>query len=106
MSHARRKKEIATFILLIPKYSKIRNLDKIDKRISKSFNGIIAGNSQFSNSNKSKAQAKISLLNQVLNAEDNVSNTSLLAMSEATSKTDFDIHHNNKADLIFGVLAT
>lgn len=106
MSHVGRKGEIATFVLLTPKWSRIRNLDEIDKRILKSFNGVIAGNSQFSNNNKPKAQTKISLLNHVLNAEDDVSNTRSLATSEAASETDLDINHNNKADLISGVLAT
>ena len=106
MGRVGRKGGKATFVLFIPKWSRIKDPDEIDKRIPKSSNGVTAGNAQFSDSNRPKAQAKISPLNQVLNADDDVSDTSSLATSEAGSETDFDINHNDEADLISGVLAT
>ena len=105
MGRTERKEGKATFVLLTSKWSRIKDSDEIDKWISKSFNGVTAGNAQFSDSNRPKAQAKTSPLNQILNVDDDVFNTSLLAALEAGSETDFDINYNDKADLISGFLA-
>ena len=83
ISHVGRKRSKATFALFIFKWSKIKNPDKIEKQLSKTSKTVTSRNVELSDSNGPISQAKISPLNQVLNADNDTSNIELVARSEA-----------------------
>ena len=107
MSRAGKKGGKATFVLFTPKWSKIKDHEEIEKRLSKTSKTAAGRNTQLSNSNRPILQAIISPLNQVLNADNDASDTKSVAGSKAGSEANFDINNDeDEADLIFGVLAT
>lgn len=87
MGKAKKKGEASVFILFTPKQTKIKDSNKIEKRINGTFSSIFA-NAQLSNSNCPKLPSKISPLNQVVNAnKSKLRNLKLIAGSQA----DLDI---------------
>lgn len=95
---AGRKDEASTFILLTPKWTKIKDSDKIKKR--KNDTTFTSANAQLSDSNQPKTLPKTSSLSQIVNAEDSLSNLEFVAESER----DFKL--NEQADLFSRMLAS
>ena len=85
--------------MFTPKWTKIKDLTKIKKHINGTSSSILA-NSQLSNSNCPKLLPKISLLNQVVNANNDLSKSKLIARSE--TNVDFD----KEVDFFLGGLVT
>ena len=87
MGRAGRKGEASVFISFTPKWTKIKDPDEIEKRINRTPFSTSA-NTQLSNNNRPKPPSKVSLLSQVVNAnESDLSNSESIAGSE----TDLDI---------------
>lgn len=105
MGRAGRKGGQATFVLFTPKWSRIKDPKEIEDRKAKTKDGTgTTGNAQLLDENR--PIAKISQLNQVLNADEDLSDAESVAGSAAGSEADFDIDDVDEADLISGLLAT
>ena len=96
MNRAEQKSGASVFILFTPKWTKIKDSNKIEKRKARalSFTSI---NTQFSDSN----QPKTSLLGQIVNVKNSFSDSK----SIAGSKAGFDAKFDKDIDLFLGVLA-
>ena len=109
MGRAGRKGGKATFLLFTPKWSKIKDQKEVEEQKSKNSKDATTVNAQLSDKNR-----PISRMNQVLNADNNVTNADLDAGLEAGSEVgsgacsgaDFDLDDADKADLVSGVPAT
>lgn len=78
----------SVFILFTPKWTKIKDLDEIEKRINRTSSSTSA-NAWLSNSNCPKPLSKVSPLSQVINAnEDDLSDSKSIAGSEADLNID------------------
>ena len=97
MRRARRKGKTSAFILLTPKWTRIKDPDKIKKRKNDTIS--ISANAQLLDSNRPKALAKTSFLSQVVNAEDKLSDSG----SVAESKGEFEL--DKEAELFSEILA-
>lgn len=98
MGRAGRKGGASAFILLTPKLTRIKDPDEIEKRMNNTTSTSV--NAQLSDSNRPKALPKTSPLSQVLNAEDELSESESVAESECDLELDAD------ADLFSGMLAS
>lgn len=92
-----RRDRASAFLLFTSKWTKIKDPTKIEKCTNRTFSNTSI-NAQLSNNNHSKLSFKISFLNQVVNANDNLSKLESIARSE----TDLDF--NKEADLFLGTL--
>ncbi len=92
-----------SFILLIPKWTCIKDPEEIEKRSQNTSSGsasTISANAQLSNNNCSKVLPKASPLSLVHNVENELSNSESIAGSE--DKDEFD----KEIDLFSEVVAT
>lgn len=97
MSRAGRKGRASVFILFIPKWTKIKNPDEIEKCINGTSSSISA-NAQLSNSNCPKLPSKVSPLSQVVNAnEGDLSNSESIAGSKADFNFDGEVNLFDRA---------
>lgn len=99
MGRIGRKDGACWFILFISRWTRIKDLKKIEKRV----NGTpfsISANAQLFDSNWSKALSKTSLLRQVFNTKDKLSDVESMARLEA------NFEYKKKADLFCGILAS
>lgn len=85
MGWIRRKGGEATFLLFTSKWSKIQEPKEIEKQKAKNPKDTNVGNTHLLDKNR-----PISILNEVLNVNDNLSNTDLVAGSEAESETGLE----------------
>ena len=99
MGRAERKGGASSFILLTPRWTRIKVPEEIEKRVNGTPSSISA-NAQLSDSNRPKALPKTSPLSQVLNAEDDLSDAESIAGSEA------DFEYDEEANLFSGILAS
>ena len=97
MGQAGRKDEALAFILLTPKWTRIKDPDKIEKR--RNDTTFTSANAQLSNNNRPKALPKTSSLSQVVNVKDKLSDLESVAELEGNFELD------EEADLFFGMLA-
>lgn len=99
MGRVGRRGRASVFILLTPKWTKIKDLAEIEKCTNGTLSSTSA-NAQLSNNNRPKLPSKISLLNQVVNTNDDLSELESIARSEA------DVNFAKGADFFLGALAT
>lgn len=98
MGRGGRKGRASAFILLTPKWTRIKDPDEIEKRMNNTI--FILANAQLSDSNRPKALPKTSLLSQVVNTKDELSD------SESVAKSECDFELDEEADLFSGILAS
>ncbi len=105
MGQSEKKEGEVTFLLFIPKLSKIKNSKEIEKQKTKNPKDIIVNNASILNKNK-----PILKLNQMFNTNNDLSNTDsmveLEAELEVSLEAEFNLDDGDQADLISGVLAT
>lgn len=99
MSRGERRGRASVFILFTLKWTKMKDPAEIEKHINGTSSNILA-NAQLLNSNYSKLPSKISLLNQVINANNDLNKLE----SIAGSKTDIDF--DKGSDIFLGTLVT
>ena len=97
MGRARQKGRASVFILFTPKWTKIKDPNKIEKRKARALFFTLV-NAQLSDSNRLKA----SLLSQIVNAKNSFYDLEWTAGFDAGFNVEFD----ENADLFLGVLAT
>lgn len=97
MGKTNRRDRVSIFLLFTSKWTKIKDPVKIEKCTNRTFSST-STNAQLSNNNHPKLLFKISFLNQVVNANDNLSESKSIAGLE----TDLDF--NKKTGLFFGTL--
>ena len=98
MSRVGKRGGAFVFILFTPKWTKIKDPTKIEKCINGTPSSTSA-NAQLSNSNCPKLPSKISPLNQVVNCNDDLSE------SESIARLEANIDFGKGADFFLGALA-
>lgn len=101
MGRIGRRGGTSVFILFTPKWTKIKDLAKIEK-YSTNITSTISANAQLSNNNCPKFLSKISPLNQVVNTNDDLNKSKSIARSGPDANISFD----KGANFFFGTLAT
>lgn len=99
MGRAGRKGGASAFILLTPKWTRIKDPDEIEKRMNSALS--TSANAQLSDSNRPKALPKNSPLSQVLNAAEEK-----LSDSESVAGSECDLEPDEEAELSSGILAS
>lgn len=100
IGQAGRKDRTSSFILLTPKQTKIKDPDKIEQRSNNtSLVFATSANTQLSDSNWPKDLTKASFLSIIYNLKHKLSDSELVAVSEANYDLD------GEADIFFEVLA-
>lgn len=95
MGQARRKDGISAFILLTPKWTRVKNPNEIKKRMNSTSSTSV--NVQLSNSNWPKTLPKNSPLSQMLNVEEEkLSNLELVAKSECDLELNEEVNFFSK----------
>lgn len=100
MSQIGRKGGVLSFILFTPKWSHIKDPEKIEKQSNNSNNtssalaSITSINAQLFNNNCSKVLPEASLLSLVYNTQDELSDLESVVDSKAESRNEFDEETN------------
>lgn len=94
MSKARKKSKASVFILFTLKQIKIKDLVEIEKYINEISSSILV-NAQLLNSNCPKLLSKISLLNQMVNINNDLSKLELI------DKLEIDIDYDKKKTFFY-----
>lgn len=95
---AKRKGRASAFILLIPKWTKIKDPNEIEKSINNITS--ISANAQISDNNQPQTLLKTSSLSQIVNAKDKLSDLELVA------KLGSDLELDEEANLFFRMLVS
>ena len=98
MGQAGRKGGASAFILLTPKWTRVKDPDEIEKRINSTSS--TSANAQLSDSNRPKALPKNSLLSQMLNMEKEE-----LSDLESVAGLECDLELDEEVDLFSRILA-
>lgn len=98
MGRAGRKGGASAFILLTLKWTRVKDPDETEKRMNTTTSTSV--NAHLSDSNRPKALPKTSLLSQVLNVKDELSE------SESVAESECDLELDEEADLFSGMLAS
>lgn len=97
IGRAGKKDRASAFILLTPKWTRIKDPDEIEQKMNKT--NSTSANAQLLDSNRPKTLPKTSLLSQVINVKDKLSD------SKSVPKSDCDFELDKEANLFSGMLA-